>query len=75
MDAGLATPRWGIRNTLDTCFDIASITKTFASVAALQPHFVFCERLAVSSASHVEQHRGVDTAHPVAAVQAIRGRL
>ena len=34
--SGLATQRWGIRNTLDTRFDSASITKLFTSVAALQ---------------------------------------
>ncbi|RNE67276.1 serine hydrolase domain-containing protein [Cryobacterium tepidiphilum] len=33
---GLATQRWGIRNTLDTRFDTASITKLFTSVAVLQ---------------------------------------
>lgn len=33
--AGLATPRWGIPNTMDTRFDTASITKLFTSVAVL----------------------------------------
>jgi CubicO group peptidase (beta-lactamase class C family) len=33
--AGLATPRWGISNTMDTRFDTASITKLFTSVAVL----------------------------------------
>ena len=33
---GLATQRWGIRNTMDTRFDSASITKLFTSVAVLQ---------------------------------------
>lgn len=34
--SGLATRRWGIPNTLDTRFDVASITKLFTSVAVLQ---------------------------------------
>jgi CubicO group peptidase (beta-lactamase class C family) len=33
---GLASPRWGVPNTLDTRFDTASITKLFTSVAVLQ---------------------------------------
>jgi len=33
---GLATQRWGIPNTIDTRFDVASITKLFTSVAVLQ---------------------------------------
>jgi CubicO group peptidase (beta-lactamase class C family) len=33
---GLASPRWGVENTLDTRFDTASITKLFTAVAALQ---------------------------------------
>jgi CubicO group peptidase (beta-lactamase class C family) len=33
---GLASPRWGIHNTLETRFDTASITKLFTSVAVLQ---------------------------------------
>ena len=33
---GLASPRWGVPNTLDTRFDTASVTKVFTSVAALQ---------------------------------------
>ena len=33
---GLATQRWGIRNTIDTRFDTASISKLFTSVAVLQ---------------------------------------
>ncbi len=33
---GLASPRWGIPNTLDLRFDTASITKLFTSVAVLQ---------------------------------------
>jgi CubicO group peptidase (beta-lactamase class C family) len=33
---GLASPRWGIPNTLDTRFDTASIAKLFTSVAVLQ---------------------------------------
>jgi len=33
---GLATQRWGIPNTMDTRFDVASITKLFTSVAVLQ---------------------------------------
>ena len=32
---GLATQRWGIQNTMDTRFDVASITKLFTSVAVL----------------------------------------
>ena len=33
---GLASPRWGVVNTLETRFDTASITKLFTSVAVLQ---------------------------------------
>jgi CubicO group peptidase (beta-lactamase class C family) len=33
---GLASPRWGVPNTLATRFDTASITKLFTSVAVLQ---------------------------------------
>jgi CubicO group peptidase (beta-lactamase class C family) len=33
---GLASPRWGIPNTLELRFDTASITKLFTSVAVLQ---------------------------------------
>lgn len=33
---GLASPRWGVPNTLDTRFDVASISKLFTSVAVLQ---------------------------------------
>lgn len=33
---GLASPRWGVPNTLETRFDTASITKLFTSVAVLQ---------------------------------------
>ena len=33
---GLASPRWGVVNTLGTRFDTASITKLFTSVAVLQ---------------------------------------
>ena len=33
---GLATQRWGIPNTMETRFDVASITKLFTSVAVLQ---------------------------------------
>jgi CubicO group peptidase (beta-lactamase class C family) len=33
---GLASPRWGIPNRLETRFDTASITKLFTSVAVLQ---------------------------------------
>lgn len=33
---GLASPRWGVANTLHTRFDTASITKLFTSVAVLQ---------------------------------------
>lgn len=33
--SGLATQRWGIPNTMDTRFDVASITKLFTSVAVL----------------------------------------
>jgi len=33
--AGLATQRWGIQNTMDTRFDVASITKLFTSAAVL----------------------------------------
>lgn len=32
---GLATQRWGIPNTMETRFDVASITKLFTSVAVL----------------------------------------
>jgi CubicO group peptidase (beta-lactamase class C family) len=34
--SGLATPRWGVPNTMQTRFDTASITKLFTAVAALQ---------------------------------------
>lgn len=34
--SGLASPRWGVANTLDTRFDVASISKLFTSVAVLQ---------------------------------------
>ena len=33
---GLASPRWGIPNTMDMRFDTASITKLFTAVAVLQ---------------------------------------
>ncbi len=33
---GLASPRWGVPNTLETRFDTASITKLFTAVAVLQ---------------------------------------
>jgi CubicO group peptidase (beta-lactamase class C family) len=33
---GLASPRWGVPNTLETRFDTASITKLFTSVAVLR---------------------------------------
>ncbi len=33
---GLASPRWGTPNTMDTRFDVASISKLFTSVATLQ---------------------------------------
>lgn len=33
---GLATQRWGIPNTMETRFDVASISKLFTSVAVLQ---------------------------------------
>ena len=33
---GLASPRWGIPNSLDMRFDLASISKLFTSVAVLQ---------------------------------------
>ncbi len=33
---GLASPRWGIANTLDLRFDVASISKLFTSTAVLQ---------------------------------------
>ncbi len=33
---GLASPRWGVPNAMDTRFDTASITKLFTSVAVLQ---------------------------------------
>jgi CubicO group peptidase (beta-lactamase class C family) len=33
---GLATQRWGIPNTVETRFDVASITKLFTAVATLQ---------------------------------------
>ncbi len=33
---GLASPRWGIPNTMDIRFDTASITKLFTAVAVLQ---------------------------------------
>ena len=33
---GLASPRWGVANAMDTRFDTASITKLFTSVAVLQ---------------------------------------
>jgi len=34
--SGLASPRWGVPNTLDMRFDVASIGKLFTSVAVLQ---------------------------------------
>jgi CubicO group peptidase (beta-lactamase class C family) len=34
--SGLASPRWGVENTLDMRFDVASISKLFTSVAVLQ---------------------------------------
>jgi CubicO group peptidase (beta-lactamase class C family) len=34
--SGLASPRWGVANTLDMRFDVASISKLFTSVAVLQ---------------------------------------
>jgi len=34
--SGLASRRWNVPNTLDTRFDVASITKLFTSVAVLQ---------------------------------------
>ncbi|MGL5826634.1 MAG: serine hydrolase domain-containing protein [Nocardioides sp.] len=33
---GLASPRWGVANTVDTRFDVASISKLFTSVAVLR---------------------------------------
>ena len=33
---GLASPRWGIPNTMDIRFDTASITKLFTAVSVLQ---------------------------------------
>jgi CubicO group peptidase (beta-lactamase class C family) len=33
---GLASPRWGVANTMNTRFDVASISKLFTSVAVLQ---------------------------------------
>ncbi|MEO6122934.1 MAG: serine hydrolase domain-containing protein [Ilumatobacteraceae bacterium] len=47
---GLASPRWGIPNTLDVRFDVASISKLFTSVAVLQ--FVAAGRLDLDVSIH-----------------------
>ncbi len=47
---GLASPRWGVPNTLDTRFDVASISKLFTSVAVLQ--LVAAGRLDLDASIH-----------------------
>jgi CubicO group peptidase (beta-lactamase class C family) len=47
---GLASPRWGVANTLATRFDTASITKLFTAVAVLQ--LVGQGRLALDDSIH-----------------------
>jgi CubicO group peptidase (beta-lactamase class C family) len=47
---GLASPRWGVANTLDTRFDVASISKLFTSVAVLQ--LVDARRLELDASIH-----------------------
>jgi CubicO group peptidase (beta-lactamase class C family) len=48
--SGLASPRWGVANTLDTRFDVASISKLFTSVAVLQ--LVAAGRLDLDTSIH-----------------------
>jgi CubicO group peptidase (beta-lactamase class C family) len=47
---GLASPRWGVPNTLDMRFDVASISKLFTSVAVLQ--LVAAQRLDLDASIH-----------------------
>jgi CubicO group peptidase (beta-lactamase class C family) len=47
---GEASPRWGVANTLDTRFDVASISKLFTSVAVLQ--LVAAGRLDLDASIH-----------------------
>lgn len=47
---GLASPRWGVPNTLDMRFDVASISKLFTSVAVLQ--LVAAGRLDLDASIH-----------------------
>ncbi|WP_051063001.1 serine hydrolase domain-containing protein [Ilumatobacter nonamiensis] len=47
---GLASPRWGVPNTLDLRFDVASISKLFTSVAVLQ--LVAAGRLDLDASIH-----------------------
>ncbi len=47
---GLASPRWGVENTLDMRFDVASISKLFTSVAVLQ--LVAAGRLDLDASIH-----------------------
>lgn len=48
--SGLASPRWGVPNTLDTRFDVASVSKLFTSVAVLQ--LVAAGRLDLDASIH-----------------------
>jgi CubicO group peptidase (beta-lactamase class C family) len=48
--SGLASPRWGVPNTLDMRFDVASISKLFTSVAVLQ--LVAAGRLDLDASIH-----------------------
>jgi CubicO group peptidase (beta-lactamase class C family) len=47
---GLASPRWGVPNTLDMRFDVASVSKLFTSVAVLQ--LVAAGRLDLDASIH-----------------------
>ena len=47
---GPTSPRWGVPNTLDIRFDVASITKLFTSVAVLQ--LVAARRLDLDASIH-----------------------
>lgn len=47
---GLASPRWGVPNTLDMRFDVASISKLFTAVAVLQ--LVAAGRLDLDASIH-----------------------
>lgn len=48
--SGTASPRWGVPNTLDMRFDVASISKLFTSVAVLQ--LVAAGRLDLDASIH-----------------------